>query len=154
MIQLKGNLWQFHSQGNWIVVPTNGCVKMTGECVMGRGVAAQAKARFPNLPKLLGQALDGTGNQVYFFQAERILSFPVKHNWWEMADLDLIRRSANQLLSVVTMHKLPAVYLPQVGCGNGGLTWAQVEPELGILDSRFHLVLYDPTPAKGARIGK
>lgn len=37
MKEAVGNLWDFHEQGKWIVITTNGSVNMAGYAVMGRG---------------------------------------------------------------------------------------------------------------------
>lgn len=83
--EVHGDIWDYHSKGRWIVITTNGTVKNNGEAVMGRGVALQAKQRFPQLPKKVGSWMSyfgGQGNQAGIFQEEKIVSFPVKHDWW------------------------------------------------------------------------
>jgi hypothetical protein len=48
-----------------------------------------------------------------------LITFPVKHTWWEAADLDLIERSARELLKMIEVKKIQeAIYLPRPGCGN------------------------------------
>lgn len=123
---LQGNLWKFHTPANWIVIPTNGSVRKDGACVMGRGVALQAKKRYHELPYELGRKLVEGGNNVYTFKDYGLLSFPVKHKWFEKADLELIEKSCKQLLYVVDRP----IYLPMVGCGNGHLDWSDVKPIL------------------------
>jgi hypothetical protein len=123
---IEGNLWKFHTPSNWIVVPTNGSIRKDGACVMGRGVALQAKKRYGTLPYELGQKLRETGNNVYTFKDYGLLTFPVKHKWFESADLSLIEQSVKQLLYVVDRP----IYLPMVGCGNGKLSWKVVKPLL------------------------
>lgn len=136
------NIWTV-AIGNWVVIPTNGFVKVNGECVMGRGVAQQAARMFPWLPLMLGTQLRKTGNKLYLFEditrGYRLITFPVKHNWWEKADLDLIRTSTKELGSIKSLWS--GVYLPHVGCGNGQLDWADVQPILEeYLDDRFTVV--------------
>ncbi len=36
MRQVTADVWSWHRRGHWVVVPTNGTVKMNGACVMGR----------------------------------------------------------------------------------------------------------------------
>ena len=77
-----------------------------------------------------------------------MITFPVKHNWWEAADLGLIERSASELLKIIEVKKIKeAVYLPRPGCGNGRLNWEDVKKILSpILKSdRFHIVTYSRT---------
>lgn len=144
MKEIKGNIWDFHDKGNWIVITTNGTVKANGEAVMGRGVALQAKQRFPKLPQYLGMCLSTYGNNVtHLDDPYHMISFPVKHNWWEKADLALIEESA-KILAKVTRED-GKVYMVRPGCGNGGLNWKDVKPILEkYLDNRFIIVERSP----------
>ena len=40
---IKGNIWEYWKKGFNIVIPTNGYIKRDGSCVMGKGLAFQAK---------------------------------------------------------------------------------------------------------------
>jgi hypothetical protein len=74
-----------------------------------------------------------------------LITFPVKHTWWEAADLGLIDRSARELLKMSEVKKIQeAVYLPRPGCGNGRLKWEGVKKILSpILKSdQFHIMTY------------
>ena len=65
-----------------LCITTNGYVKSSGQCVMGRGCAYQAKVRYPALPKKLGLLIQKYGNRVFDLgiqeDSKRIISFPVK----------------------------------------------------------------------------
>lgn len=145
MQEIKGNLWGFHKRGDPIVITTNGTIKTNGEAVMGRGIAAQAAAKFPNIPSSLGYKLTKQGNIVHVFNVAyptvRLFTFPVKHNWWEPADINLIQQSAMQLRAMADLLDLRNVYMPRPGCGNGQLKWEDVKPYIeGMLDHRFTVV--------------
>lgn len=144
MIEVKGNLWTYPADVR--VITTNGTVKKNGECVMGRGCAAEAKLRYPELPLVLGQAISGMDNEPFWFPIPSartpLVTFPVKHNWHERADLDLIRASA-QKISVMRALEDRIIVMPRPGCGNGGLKWEDVKPILEpILDDRFHVITW------------
>lgn len=157
MLEVKGNLWDFHERGHWVVVTTNGTIKSNGENVMGRGTALQAKHRFPQVPKLLGQYLSDAGNHCRALWGLGIITFPVKHNWWETADLALIERSCKELVVLVVeidrhckdsepdFEGLPRqIYMIRPGCGNGRLEWLDVKPILELnLGDRFTVVSMD-----------
>ena len=144
---IKGNIWDYWKQGNWIVIPTNGYIKKDGSCVMGRGLALQAKLKFPKLAKELGDRIKSCNDcQIFDY---RIVTFPVKKNWWEKADLKLIEESAKDLQCLIIdrdycncCKNIKEIYLPKVGCGNGRLNWKNdVEPILDkYLDERFIVV--------------
>ena len=146
MREVKGNLWDYYDKGEWIVITTNGTIKRNGACVMGKGVALEAKNRFPKLDKVLGAAISRFGNQLFVLRGiagdVRIVTFPVKHNWNEKADLTLIERSCRQLEFVV--REKSVVYMVRPGCGNGQLDWKDVKPILEkYLDDRFVVVNND-----------
>ena len=93
LIKMKikiGNIWDYRETG-YIVIPTNGIIKTNGENVMGRGLALQAKNKYPDFPRALGNFLKKKGNTVGFF-TPNLITFPVKHKWYEKADLELIEK--------------------------------------------------------------
>lgn len=155
MVEVTGNLWTFPADVR--VITTNGTVKKNGECVMGRGCAFEAKRMFPEVSFILGQMLKSGGNRVHVLRyadtlaqavtqekLEWLVTFPVKHNWYEKADLDLIRLSTGQLFTEANCHKWKSIVLPRPGCGNGQLSWADVKPILEpILDDRFHVITFE-----------
>ena len=149
------NLWSEPAEARCIT--TNGFIKKNGSLVMGAGVAGQAQERYPNFPKIAGAEVSADGNHVHFygnwflrgFTKENYTSeplcyyvtFPVKHNWYEKADLDLIKRSATELQKLVEIMGWQKVLLPCPGCGNGQLSWSEVEPVIApILDDRVIVI--------------
>lgn len=138
--EYRGDIWDYPADA--IVVTTNGFVKKNGEAVMGRGVALQAQRYLP--PAMLGRRLQVTGNHVNVFTGRLqlamptdIVTLPVKHNWFEQADVHLIARSLRELRFVTNAMGYEVVALPRPGCGNGGLNWEDVKPLLSDLDDRF-----------------
>jgi len=127
---VKGNLWDYHNENNIICITTNGTIKNNGELVMGRGCALEATQRYPEFPKLLGDLVKSYDNHC-FFLPHRIVSFPVKYNWYETADLDLINRSSEELSELIDKLsdiRIDNIVIPRPGCGNGNLKWSEVEP--------------------------
>lgn len=161
MLEAKAELFDLIGKVNFICLTTNGTVKTSGSAVMGRGCALQAKTRWRGLDQHLGSLLKVHGNQPFFlgivdpyknlkttdigpvFQGETgLLSFPVKHRWDQRADIELIKKSAWHL-KTHTLKDWPlcSVIIPRPGCGNGGLNWADVKPQLEpILDDRFTII--------------
>jgi len=139
MIEIKDDIWKYKDQG-YIVIPTNGYVKGNGQCVMGRGLAFQCAHRYPSIPLALGHQICATGNHVYeFVHPLKMFSFPVKHNWWEKADYQLIERSVKELRTIVGIRQ-DKIFIPHVGCGNGQLNWPEVYQLIAGLDQRFMVV--------------
>ena len=136
METIKANIWNFQGKG-YIIIPTNGFVKRNGECVMGAGLAKQAKLRFPTLPLELGAKIALCGNHVFHWDLYGLITFPVKHSWIENADPYLIEQSAVELSQYYEEGyklgaDLPKIYMPQVGCGNGKLNWSDIEPIINL----------------------
>lgn len=137
------------SEFNHLCITTNGSVKKNGLAVMGRGIALEVQKYFPDMPVRLGKAIREHGNVVQkLLQTKKgnsLWSFPVKHNWWEIADIELIKQSCYQL-----MEKLPEsghsdirCLLPRPGCGNGKLSWEHVKPKIEpLLDDRVYIVTW------------
>lgn len=150
MIEVIGDLWTYPCPTK--VITTNGDVNKAGLAVMGRGVALQAAEKWPHIRKYLAQRLT-EGNVVHSLGSFdvwggsiHLISFPVKHHWHEKADLGLIQQSAVQL--VKWMDIAPSlnreVVMPRPGCGNGGLSWAEVKPVIDWLDDRFLIIDLPP----------
>ena len=140
MKEATGNLWDYPAQVR--AITTNGFVKNNGECVMGRGCAKEARDKFPGLAIYLGQMIKAHGNRC-FNLGNGLVSFPVKHNWWEKADPDLIVQSAHQLVTMADKFGWKSVVIPRPGCGNGQLNWDDVKKVIEpILDDRFTIITF------------
>lgn len=148
---IKGNIWDYHKKGKWIVIPTNGTVNRNGEAVMGRGLALQAVKKYPKLAVELGRMLKVESNGVSVFPKYKLFTFPVKRDWREKASLKRIKKSCKNIIMMINeiYVGIPGnisliegnIYMPKVGCGNGKLNWEDVEPVLDkYLDERFIVV--------------
>jgi hypothetical protein len=138
--ELVGELWTYHGRVP-VGITTNGLITRAGLAVMGRGCAAEAARRWPALRRELGARLRHGGNHVYWFDGHGLFTFPVKHRWWEPAELEVIRRSARELMEMIESRGWRRVILPRPGCGNGRRTWAEVRPVLEpICDDRILVI--------------
>lgn len=135
---VHGDIWGEYTRRPdvYLVIPTNGSVRRDGCAVMGRGLALQAARRFPEISMVLGHALQDSGlyGPRVVLLPHRLLAFPVKWNWNESADLDLIERSAGKLAAWLRRSE-ESIVMPCVGCGNGRLAWARVRLRLEALDA-------------------
>lgn len=159
MQELRGDLFELIGKVDFICITTNGTVKSNGSAVMGRGCALQAKTRWRGLDEYLGSLIRQHGNVPMYlgvideFKRWRkgdirravpetaLLSFPVKHRWDQRANVELIKESAHHVKMLVSLWAICRVAIPRPGCGNGGLNWADVKPQLEpILDDRFTII--------------
>jgi len=140
MKELEIDIRELWKNKKWTCITTNGYVTTSGKCVMGRGVALEAKNRYSNLPTQLGSAIKKYNNRVFVFPDYKIITFPVKHFWYETADIELIKKSFNELKNILNspLFNIKEIYLPRPGCSNGKLKWSEVKKELEpIYDDRI-----------------
>lgn len=141
MKEIFGNAWDLYLNYTYLAITTNGFVKMNGEAVMGRGIALQIKLRYPDMPMILGYLIKTNGNIVQHL-VSNFISFPVKHKWFEVADIELIKRSCKQLMELLQPNE--TCLLPRPGCGNGKLDWSYVKPIIqDLLDDRVTIVHFE-----------
>ncbi|MCD6359708.1 MAG: hypothetical protein J7M38_02515 [Armatimonadetes bacterium] len=142
MKETTGDLWQFHDSGYPIVIPTNLVLDSRRRNVMGKGLAKQAKQRYPDLPVKQGKQILKTGRAaVVYYPEYNLFCFPTKYKWWDRSNLELIQKMAAELADQVDALHFNEVYLPRLGCGLGGLWWSEVSPLLQcFLDDRFIVV--------------
>lgn len=61
----------------------------------------------------------------------RLISFPTKYDYHDPSDLDLIKRSCEELIDICNKINIATCYLCPPGCGLGGLNYSsQVRPLL------------------------
>lgn len=148
MKEAKGDLWEYPADAT--VITTNGFVKENGYAVMGRGCAFEACQRYPGMERLLGRYIQTAGNHLACFDmtptadtSDILITFPVKHNWWETADIELIEKSTSELVSAVKRLEIGTVVMPRPGCGNGRLKWKDVKKVIELyLDDRYTVITY------------
>lgn len=134
MRELKANLWDCITDPFQTIpcITTNGTINIKGQCVMGRGIALEASYRYRSLPEMLAKKIKEEGNRVHIFipfPGQYVLTFPVKYEWFQRANLDLITKSTDQLRTIALEAKDIKFYLPRPGCGNGKRDWiSEVKP--------------------------
>ncbi len=76
MKETQGNIWEIPCK--FRVITTNGQVRKDGRLVMGKGIALQARERFPGIDVILGDMVNLHGNHVHVLPELGIASFPTK----------------------------------------------------------------------------
>jgi O-acetyl-ADP-ribose deacetylase (regulator of RNase III) len=108
--------------------------------VMGKGIALQFKEAFPEMFRDYAMACKG-GNvrlgKMHIFDlgglmGDRrwIINFPTKGHWRERSRLADIEAGLEDLVDTVRRLEIRCIAIPPLGCGNGGLNWADVRPRI------------------------
>ncbi|MEN9520323.1 MAG: hypothetical protein RLZZ381_2911 [Cyanobacteriota bacterium] len=129
MIEFKqGNLLEENIE---VLVNTVNCVG-----VMGKGIALQFKQAFPENFKQYKKACDNkevqpgrmfTTSTGKLFP-KYIINFPTKNHWKGKSKIEDIQSGLKALVEQVKQLNIKEIAIPPLGCGNGGLDWAQVKP--------------------------
>ena len=102
--------------------------------VMGKGVALEFKKRYPAMHEDYVQRCEKKSvrlGQPYLFEGAsgiKIINFPTKDHWRSPSRLQDIERGLDFLVDHIGGWKVTSMAMPPLGCGNGGLEWAEVGP--------------------------
>ncbi len=113
----------------------------TVNCVgfMGRGIALQFKRAFPANFRAYeaackrgevqpGQMLVVPTGQLT--NPRYIINFPTKRHWKGKSRIEDIASGLDALVETVRQHRIRSIAVPPLGCGLGGLDWAEVRPRI------------------------
>ena len=119
---------------------------------MGKGIALQAKKKYPELYHKYKDICDNKKMQpgkprllTISSSNKRFLLFPTKDHWkypskyeWIEEGLKRIRENQNKIKN--------GLALPPLGCGNGQLDWIRVRKMIvnNLKDCDFDLYIYEP----------
>jgi O-acetyl-ADP-ribose deacetylase (regulator of RNase III) len=147
-----------YAQGNLLEASTEALVNTVNEVgVMGKGVARMFREAFPENAKEYEQAARRGEVRVGHVMVTRheslvgpkwIIHFPTKKHWRQPSQLQWVREGLGDLVGAIRRHGIRSVALPPLGCGSGGLEWAQVRREIestltGLAD--VEVVVFEPT---------
>jgi O-acetyl-ADP-ribose deacetylase (regulator of RNase III) len=101
--------------------------------VMGKGVAAEFKRRYPDMysryREFCDQGLLDIGKlHLYRTPNKWVLNFPTKKHWRNPSKLEYVEAGLEKFVDTYTDHGITSVSFPQLGCGNGNLEWRDVRP--------------------------
>lgn len=133
----------FESKAQALVNPVN-CVG-----VMGAGLAKQFKEKFPEYFQSYAEfckrgELKPSSVQAYVKLNRVIFSFATKGHWKDKSKIEDIIRGARTLAHGCDRMNIASIAIPKLGCGLGGLDWADVKPviEEAFKDSKTEVELY------------
>jgi hypothetical protein len=128
---IKGNLWDAHSQGMFVVITTNTSCRKDGTAVMGGGIALAAARKFKGLDARYGQHLRTSPDpeKPVYLKKDKLILLPTKREVQYDAPLDLVEKNILWLKALSGNHPDWGIALVPLGCGLGGLDWGtQVQP--------------------------
>jgi O-acetyl-ADP-ribose deacetylase (regulator of RNase III) len=101
--------------------------------VMGKGVALEFKKRYPEMFRRYAEFCrrgDFDVGKLYLHRTPNkwVLNFPTKKDWRNPSQLEYIERGLEKFVEFYSRQGITSISFPQLGCGNGGLSWRDVEP--------------------------
>lgn len=149
-------------QGNLLDLDDVDAIVNTVNCVgvMGKGIALQFKHKWPanfRAYEAACKAGDVRPGRMFVFDAGAlarphfIINFPTKDHWRGKSTLAFVRDGLADLVAQVRRLGIRSIAIPPLGCGNGGLNWADVRPLIedafvALPDVQVRLFAPDGTP--------
>lgn len=140
------------------IVNTVNCVG-----VMGKGIALQFKNKWPenfNRYKAACGAGEVRPGKMVVFDAgayakpHYIINFPTKDHWRGNSQISFIEDGLRDLVAQIQRIGIKSIAVPPLGCGNGGLNWADIKPLIVSAFDRLPEVdvrLFEPGAAPNAK---
>ena len=141
---LLGNI--FDSKCSTLVNTVN-CVG-----VMGKGIALDFKKKYPSMfdeyQKLCKDGRVKPG-QPYLYRdltGISIINFPTKDNWRSPSKFSYITKGLKWFRQSYRELGITSIAFPPLGCGNGGLSWDDIGPEMyrALKDLPIEIEIYAP----------
>lgn len=132
--------------------------------VMGKGLALQFKRAFPENFRAYRRACESGELKlgrvfVHRNQAPQgprfIVNFPTKGHWRDASRLEDVDEGLRSLARAIRDLRIRSIAVPPLGCGLGGLRWADVRPRIeAALEplSGVETLLYAPPTDPAARV--
>lgn len=107
--------------------------------IMGRGIALQFRKAFPDNFKAYEAVCkrdELQPGQMFVFRTGQltnpryIINFPTKRHWKGKSRLTDIESGLTALVAEVQRFGIRSIAIPPLGCGQGGLDWAEVRPRI------------------------
>ena len=122
---IDGDIFKSHAQV--LVNPVN----TVG--VMGKGIALELKKRYPDMFQAYKDICNKRelkiGSLMLCYEPDHwVLLFPTKEHWRNPSQIEYIEAGLANFCRTYTEKGITSAAFPRLGCGNGGLNWADVKP--------------------------
>jgi O-acetyl-ADP-ribose deacetylase (regulator of RNase III) len=128
------------THGNLLEAKTEALVNTVNTVgVMGKGIALQFRQAYPDMFRSYEKACkDGEvqPGRMHIFERTTfenpkfIINFPTKRHWKGSSRMEDIETGLTALIADLRRLQIKSIALPPLGCGNGGLDWAEVRPRI------------------------
>ena len=129
------------TEGNLLKAPAEALVNTVNtEGVMGKGIALQFRQAYPSMFKAYAQACKVGRVQLGRMDVHDlgglaegprwIINFPTKGHWRARSRIVDIDTGLEDLIRTVRRLDIRSIAVPPLGCGHGGLDWAQIRPRI------------------------
>ena len=122
----EGNIFKIPQVRNY----AHGC-NCSG--AMGKGIALQFKAKFPEMfEQYKALCKDNKYNVGDVFQYQYkdgfVYNLGTQKTWWEKAELEYIEESLHRMLEMAEDDGVTEIAMPAIGAGLGGRSWDDIKP--------------------------
>jgi len=147
----KGNMFECNAD---CLINTVNC-----EGFMGKGIAYQFKMKFPENNKSYVKACRAgtlTVGKVHSYVEEgiTIVNFPTKDKWRENSKIEYIEKGMESFVELLPRLTVKRIAIPPLGCGNGGLVWAEVkkivENKIFDISNDYDFIIFEPSSSYSA----
>ncbi|MCM1046485.1 MAG: macro domain-containing protein [Candidatus Gastranaerophilales bacterium] len=151
----KGNMFQCNAD---CLINTVNC-----EGFMGKGIAYQFKLKFPeNNKSYIKACREGTltVGKVHSCVEKgiTIVNFPTKNRWRENSRIEYIEKGMEAFVELLPRLSVKKIAIPPLGCGNGGLAWAEVkkivESKIYDISGNYDFIIFEPSSSYSATPAK
>jgi O-acetyl-ADP-ribose deacetylase (regulator of RNase III)/uncharacterized protein YwgA len=150
--------------GNLLIADVDALVNTVNTVgVMGKGIALQFKRAFPTNYADYQKACElgeVTVGRMHVHELPQlggprfIVNFPTKRHWRSPSRLEDVAAGLTALRDEIVERGIKSIAVPPLGCGNGGLDWADVKPMitqiLGTIPG-VEVRVWEPTGAPSAK---
>jgi O-acetyl-ADP-ribose deacetylase (regulator of RNase III) len=126
-------------QGNLLEADVEALVNTVNTVgIMGKGIALQFRQAFPEMYKAYEKACKAGElelGKVHVFDlggltsgTRWVINFPTKKHWRSKSKIKDIEAGLQDLVATIQRLGIKSIAIPPLGCGYGGLDWAEVYP--------------------------
>jgi len=113
--------------------------------IMGKGIAQRFKELYPEMYEdyvdrcKAGEIKEGEPYLFCDLFGNMIVNFPTKNHWKDMSRPEFIEKGLKLIVDNYKQWEITSIAFPPLGCGNGGLEWAQIGPMMYQILSRLDI---------------